>query len=159
MKRSFIRSAKYAALGFLLVGTLVSAAEAGNRKFYVTKTGFPGSQAPTACATGYHMASLWEIREPSHLTYDTTLGFVVDDSGSGPPVGVAGWIRTGWVEDVNATAGFGNCHAWTSSADTDWGTFVSLPANWGGPSSNIGPWVAQVETCDRPELVWCVSGK
>jgi hypothetical protein len=27
------------------------------------------------CAVGYHMASLWEIHEPSNLRYDTALGF------------------------------------------------------------------------------------
>jgi hypothetical protein len=147
------------ALGLLLVGTLVSAAEAGNRKFYVTENEFTGSQALTACATGYHMASLWEILEPSNLTYNTTLGFVTDDSGSGPPVGVAGWIRTGWQEDVLPTRGLANCHAWTSSAATDLGTYVYLPGIWTLNSSTISPWGAEIDECDRPNLVWCVSDK
>jgi hypothetical protein len=156
-KKAFLTT--LAALGLLLVGTLVSAAEAGNRKFYVTKNGMGGSQALTACATGYHMASLWEILQPSTLTYDTALGFVTDDSGSGPPVGVAGWIRTGWQEDVLPTRGLANCHAWTSSAATDLGTYVYLPGIWTLSSSTISPWGAEIDECDRPNLVWCVSNR
>ena len=146
------------ALGLLMVGTLGSAAEAGNRKFYATENLFTGGQALTACAPGYHMASLWEILNPTTLTYNTTLGFVVGDSGSGPP-DLAGRIRTGYVEGGNPAAGVGNCHAWTSSADTDWGTLVSLSANWVANSTSISPWIAQVVTCDRPQLVWCVSDR
>jgi hypothetical protein len=41
---------------FLL--TIVSAASAKERKFYLTQGTFTGSQALTACAVGYHMASL-----------------------------------------------------------------------------------------------------
>jgi hypothetical protein len=75
------------------------------RKFYLAQGGFTGSQALTACAVGYHMASLWEIFEVSTPRYDTTLGATTDDSGFGPPkfsgvdnlqfVG-AGYIRTGF---------------------------------------------------------------
>ena len=75
------------------------------RKFYLTKTeDYTGSQALSACASGYHMASLWEIFDTSNLRYDTALGASSTDSGSGPPVAVYfglghfegdGWIRTG----------------------------------------------------------------
>ncbi len=58
----------------------------GPRKFYLTKTYHNGAQALSACATGYHMASMWEIHQPSNLRYDTDLGFIVADSGFGPPV-------------------------------------------------------------------------
>ena len=33
------------------------------RLFYLTQTTHDGSQALTACASGYHMASLWETRK------------------------------------------------------------------------------------------------
>jgi hypothetical protein len=66
------------------------------RKFYLTQDGYDGSQALSACAQGYHMASLWEILDPSNLSYDTSLGATVADSGSGPPNG-SGWIRTGFI--------------------------------------------------------------
>ena len=55
------------------------------RSFYLTKTTHTGAQALAACAEGYHMASLWEILNPSNLRYDTELGVVVGDSGFGPP--------------------------------------------------------------------------
>ena len=66
------------------------------RSFYLTQTGYNGSQALTACAEGYHMASFREIRDTSNLSYDTQLGFTQDDFGLGPPGGFAGWIRTGY---------------------------------------------------------------
>ena len=59
----------------------------GPRQFCLTKTGFNGSQALTACAAGYHMASLWEIFDTTVLRYNTALGLTKPDSGSGPPVG------------------------------------------------------------------------
>ena len=69
-------------------------AEAG-QKFYLTKDSFQGGQALTACAKPFHMASLWEILDPSNLKYDTGRGYINDDSGSGAPANVIGWIRTG----------------------------------------------------------------
>ena len=73
----------------LLIIILIAAASTASaekaRKFYLTQTGFTGSQALTACANGYHMASLWEILDPSNLRYNTTLGFTTQDSGFGPP--------------------------------------------------------------------------
>ena len=75
----------------------VSVADAGTKKFYLTQSGANGSQALTACDGGYHMASIWEILDPSNLKYDTNRGRTLGDSGSGPPslgAGV-GWIRTG----------------------------------------------------------------
>jgi hypothetical protein len=55
--------------------------------FYLTKTTHNGGQALTACAAGYHMASIWEIHDPSSLRYSTVYGFTEDDSGLGPPHG------------------------------------------------------------------------
>ena len=53
-----------------LQAQLASLANKGPRKFYLTQTTHNGAQALSACAPGYHMASLWEINEPR--TYDTT---------------------------------------------------------------------------------------
>jgi hypothetical protein len=80
---------------FVFLLTIVSAEAAkGPRKFYLTQDKFNGSEALTACAEGYHMASLWDIFDISNLNYDTTLGLTYDDSGSAPPSD-NGWIRTG----------------------------------------------------------------
>ena len=159
MRRSGIRSAKYIAVGLLLVGTLVSAAEAGNRKFYLTPDRFDGSQALTACAPGYHMASLWEIHEPSNLTYNTKLGLPNDDSGSGPPANLGGWIRTGSTSSGDGTPGVGNCNAGTSQDAGVSGTTMFLSPLWGLPSTFSSPWTPLSFTCDNAIRVWCVSGK
>jgi hypothetical protein len=44
------------------------------RRFYLTTGSFPGNHQANICAVGFHMASLWEILDPSSLTYDTQLG-------------------------------------------------------------------------------------
>lgn len=146
---------------------LVSQGQGGNpltrdtrRSFYLTQTTHNGSQALTACAAGYHMASLWEIFDPSDLKYDTQLGFIRDDSGFGPPTGsiAAGWIRTG----QEASAGVGspgqnNCNAWRSASDVDAGTAVNLPPNWNEGGGNVSPWLVRSPTCNSTEPVWCVQ--
>ena len=71
------------------------AAPAARRKYYLAPVGVGGNGALTACATGYHMASLWEIIDPSKLEYTTDLGDARTDSGSGPATFVGGWVRTG----------------------------------------------------------------
>ena len=79
------------------VDTLVAAAAAADsrRAFYVTSVGHKGDAASTACESGFHMASIWEIIDVSNLRYDTARGFTRPDSGSGPPQWEEGWIRTG----------------------------------------------------------------
>jgi hypothetical protein len=131
----------------------------GPRKFYLTQTSHIGDQVLTACAAGYHMASLWEIHDPSNLRYDTQLGTTKADSGFGPP-NFFGWIRTG---NIPGGVGFGletgqaNCGAWTSPgingprgtiASLGWSTsFLDLPS----------PWVAVTAGCEFPFRVWCVQ--
>ena len=138
----------------------------GPRKFYVTQGRYDGSQALSACADGYHMASLWEILDPSNLSYDTGLGATLADSGSGPPTVVPGWVRTGFLSSAGITAadgsvqpGTANCQAWTSASSGAHGTTVYLPiytpADVG--VTPISPWVAGTRSCDRPELAWCVQ--
>ena len=151
------RSGKQVALAVLLVGTLGSGANAADRKFYLSQDVFKGDQALTACAKGYHMASLWEIFNVSTLTYDTKLGASLEDSGGGPPV-VAGWIRTGFLS-ATSTPGEANCRVWTSSASGDEGTVVNLPATWQSASNVLSPWQASVVQCANETRVWCVQGR
>jgi hypothetical protein len=66
-----------------LQAQVTSLANKGPRKFYVTKTTHSGAQALSACAEGYHMASLREIFDTSNLRYDTELGGTTDDSEEG----------------------------------------------------------------------------
>ena len=133
------------------------------RQFYLTQTEHNGSQALTACADGYHMASLWEIFDPSNLRYNTELGFTQSDSGFGPPtVGPfpplpIGWIRTGTSSTSGNLPGFTNCQAWTSNLGL--GSVVSLPEVWTSavPSTPISPWSAGTSECDSAQPVWCVQ--
>lgn len=133
------------------------------RSFYVTKTFHNGSQAPSACATGYHMASLWEIFDTSNLRYDTELGFTSADSSFGPPSSAAasGWIRPGGGTSGGGTgiAGRSNCLAWMSASNMDNGTLVFLPwASWDDLNVTvISPWIASTNTCESSQRVWCMQ--
>jgi hypothetical protein len=146
---------KIASLLIILLLSVVSTASAKKaRKFYLTQDRFTGSQALTACAKKFHMASLWEIFDTTALQYDTQNGFVEDDSGSGPPVAV-GWARTGGVGHVAATPGVGNCNAWTT--DSGNGSIIFLKAPWNSVLESFGPWLFSAQSCASFFSVWCVQ--
>jgi hypothetical protein len=105
------------------------------------------------------MASLWEIREPSALTYNTKLGFVTADSGSGPPANFSGWIRTGNISNTSTIAGSANCAVWSSNGSSDHGTNVFLSAFWTEAAVGISPWASENVQCSSTFHVWCVAGK
>src|SRR6266540_1994523 len=113
------------------------------RAFYLTKGTFPGGQALNACASGFHMASIWEINAPA-------LG-----AGSDPTA--VGWIRTGTSDS--------NCQRWTSSSPADLGS-VGLPIlddkgpRWALGSDATGGGFACDGTSGGARLnpgVWCVQ--
>jgi hypothetical protein len=139
------------------------ASTAPARGYYLTPGFYTGAQALTACATGYHMASLFEISSPSTLRYETSLGRTTADSGLGPPsysqhtgeTGNFGWARTGASAGVAQSSNDKNCNVWTSNSTSDWGTaaaFVTLTTL---------PWPT-IETlqaeCDWTVVgVWCIQ--
>jgi len=128
------------------------------RKYYLTTTLHDGNEARTACADGYHMASLWEIQDPTLLRYDNTLGFNRADSGSGPPSLAFGWIRTGWDSDQAGVPGSSNCSAYTSDSNFGEGTAVALHRLWGSDQTRvISPWIAGGVVCFETSRVWCVQ--
>jgi hypothetical protein len=138
----------------------------GTRRFYLTTTVHNGAQASTACAKGYHFASIWEIVDPSALEYNTSLGRVGPDSGNGPPtqstgfmysIVARGWVRTGYTSSTAGTPGRGNCAAWSSSSSSHSGTVANLPSDWMGGEQDAGVWNADVAACDTFIRVWCVQ--
>lgn len=153
----------------MLTGSLLTQqpAKAENTKalrgFYLTSTDHTGSQASTACAAGFHMASLWEIFDPSNLRYETALGLTLGDTGSGPPSGHGGWIRTGFEKLSQPTfpdAGTVSCNGWTSSDVMEHGSVVRLPNHWdllAGTAIPVSPWGPQSIPCNQGVPVWCVE--
>ena len=136
------------------------------RMFYLTQTQHNGGQALSACAEGYHMASIWEIHDPSNLQYNTELGFRLADSGVGPPSGSftdpdlalpAGWVRTGQSSSTGTVTGV-NCFAWTDPAGSG-GTIVYLEHRWelANPPTVISPWGSRVRPCSSNWRVWCLQ--
>jgi len=132
------------------------ASSAGMRQYYLTKNDYNGADADTACASGYHMASLWEILDPSNLKYDTDLGRTQADSGQGPPSYLGGWVRTGYYSSSSSTAGVGNCKAWTSSSSGDYGTTAYLPNDWTA-GQDIHIWEVYAPQCNLSGYVWCMA--
>lgn len=130
------------------------------RGYYQTSALTNGSGALTACAAGYHMATLAEIFNTAALRYAKEVAGAAQaaDSGNGPPHGFAGWIRTGTASSVANTVGQGNCSLWTSNAAANFGTTLVLDTSWKGAApSNISPWNAVTATCDSSRRVWCVQ--
>ena len=133
-----------------------AASSTGMRQFYLTEVDFQGNQTLTACAAGYHFASLWEIIDPSNLRYNTTLGYAQSDSGHGPPSSVWGWVRTGYVTS-DAETGQGNCNDWASYSVHRYGSRAQLPASWTGGYEDVGVWFCARELCNGDNHVWCIE--
>jgi hypothetical protein len=136
-------------------GNMPLVAPAG-REYYLTYASVPdATHALTACASGYHMASLWEILDTSSLKYNTGLGAARDDSGQGPPAFLGGWVRTGDGSGNTSTPGQANCNAWTSTSGN--GTYAQLPSDWAS-AKNIHVWQTNAAYCSAAR-VWCVQDR
>lgn len=152
----FCLGALLVASSFLTAGVKAQSSDQ-RRTFYLTITTRTGGQALTACAPGFHMASLWEILDPSNLRYDTILGITLDDAGAGPPTALPGWIRTGTKASGFLPAPRANCHAWQSSSGLDYGALVRLSPAWNFDAVTASPWAPGNESCSVPQRVWCVQ--
>jgi hypothetical protein len=130
--------------------------DSGLRSFYLTPLQYDGAHARRACASGYHMASLWELVDPSILRYDTLLGLTRDDSGQGPP-STGGWVRTGGPRRGIGGAGEVNCEGWTTASASLMGTTIHLPVIWDIGDQDLGPWGVGTGLCSGWTYVWCVS--
>ena len=131
------------------------------RGYYLTQDLWDGSHARDACAEGYHMASLWEIHDTSNVRYETALGFMQADSGSGPPTGFSaeGRVRTGAASSGDTGPGAANCNAWTSNSSGTVGTTALLSTGWSSSevAIRISPWQARLANCSVNLPVWCVQ--
>lgn len=130
----------------------------GERRYYLTQLGYLADGALTACASGFHMAHMAEIADPSGFVYDTTRGLSRDDSGSGPPFD-QGWVRTGATSSTSSTftPGLANCASYTIAASSEGGTGLRIDADWSSAAENPSPWVAEYWPCDFSNRVWCVE--
>lgn len=134
------------------------------RSYYLTTTAVQGDDATTACDPGFHMASFWELRDPSVLRYDATRGPVTLDAGEGPPTGInrRGWVRTGAPGSATTgAAGEANCNAWTFGG-LGFGTVAYLPSDWSldVPTTESAPWITATGTlarCQTGTPVWCIE--
>jgi hypothetical protein len=131
------------------------------RQYYITADTHNGANTLSACADGYHMASLWEIYDTSNLSYNTSLGKTSGDSGFGPPTEGPAWVRTGWYDTQSDqdSSGIANCVAWTSEADDMYGSVARVQPDW---ENDHGPylypnWQTWTNTCDTSTRVWCVE--
>ncbi len=139
-----------------------AATSSGLRKYYRTFNSYYPTEASTACATGYHFASLWEILDTSNLAYDMNLGDWQADSGCGPLSTRRGWVRTGYKSSGDTgIPGQNNCLAWTTDANAYQGTSAELPDQWNAIDPNeipdVGVWIVGNDGCDTPIPVWCVE--
>ena len=113
------------------------------RRFYLTPGMADGAGAAAECAPGFHIASLYEMQNPAVLDYVTTLGLTNDDSGSGAPALVLGWVHAGDLLD--------GCNGFTS-ADPG---FIGTTALY---TSSVGPPVLRGQVnCNFPHRVWCIA--
>jgi hypothetical protein len=153
-RSSFTRTA-FAFAILALAAVAAAPAQAGPKKYFLTVDGFPGNAALDACGKGYHMAALWEILDVTQLKYDAKRGQVREDSGSGPPAELGGWVRTGGVSGAANNVGVANCFAWSSNLAEDYGSAVELNGNWESPAVFVSPWAPFTATCDSVIPVWC----
>ena len=137
----------------------LSALSGAGRHFYLTNASYTPNAALTACASGYHMASLWEILDVSNLTYDYghPAAYTKPDSGYGPPSNWYGWVRTGGSSSNSSVAGSGNCLNWSSNSGIDFGVAVRLSNTWETAPGDISTWDANSFTCTTTAPVWCVG--
>jgi hypothetical protein len=135
------------------------------REYYLTAAEYYGNQPLGVCAAGFHMANLFEIADPSNLRYahDHPDAQNRHDSGTGPPSGVNGWIRTGESSRTDPIPGFSNCNTWQTNEASSAGTTALLPNDWANPALGMlalvwgTPWAAIHNSCSEQIRVWCVE--
>lgn len=124
------------------------------RRYYLTiDNTFDGAEVLGACATGFHLASIYEIAEPANLVYDTVLGLTRDQSRSGPPRVIFGWVADGGDDFFS-----GNCEGWSSNDPGDNGAQARTAIlDSTTPNIVVGIWDTARTTCGFDSAVWCIE--
>jgi hypothetical protein len=137
----------------------IGAQAASGALFYLTDANYYTDQVLTACASGYHMASLWEILDVSNLVYayDHPAAHTKTDSGFGPPSYWHGWVRTGQDSSGSSTTGIGNCLNWSTRSGSNNGVSVRLSRTWETAPGDIFTWDANTFDCSIIGPVWCIQ--
>jgi len=139
----------------------------GARRFYLSQTAAAnGGAASASCSAGFHIASIWEIHDPSALFYDVAHGATSLGSGQGVPAQASGslandnvgWALTG-IDDTTTlpNAGLINCHAYTTGSASARGTILRINGDLSAASPQVPPWTANTAGCNEPWKVWCVE--
>ena len=123
------------------------------RRYYLTQDEFTGGEAATACAAGFHTASIFEISDTSALRYDATLGLTTPFGGEGPPPNGG----AGWALGVPGQT----CDGFTSEAGTGY-TYLPTLVVAEGLNATIGfaqaGWnFGGTSTCASSNRVWCIE--
>lgn len=121
----------------------------GARLFYLTRANFLPNVAASACAPGFHFASVPELTTEGNLEYAEALGRQHVEAGvSAGPEWWGGWVRTGIL------GGSLSCNGWTSTAPADRGAILAAP-----PHSTTNPleWQGGQQGCGTPVPVWCIA--
>ncbi len=149
--------------GTELPATVNVGAQAKATVYYLTKNSFTGGDAITACDSGFHMASLFEIRDPSNLQYANrsaaAYDSLVDGQRLGPPSNHMGWVLSGGYPP----SGFEyDCGDFRDNRDNRSGTTLSLndwfEAGMEQTASTLNIlWQVARMSCSQPEPVWCVE--
>jgi len=141
------------------------------KQYFLTDAIVVGSDAPKSCGTGFHMASLYEILDPTQLSYAgaNLLAYqppAASDLGAGPPSQVHGWVHTGYTASTSSTStpGQANCNGYTDGSSDNAGTRVRLNSTWeriqgGDTVYSVTPWWdTDAQLCsDATTRVWCVA--
>ncbi len=132
--------------------------------YYLTKNTFDGGDAIMACDSGFHMASITEIQDPSNLQYatrsTTVYDSLVDDPGLGPPLKQMGWVRSGVYPP---SVFLYDCGDFRDKYDIQLGTTLALydlpfnseaarPASYPTKGSYTTHY-----TCSHSQPVWCAE--
>jgi hypothetical protein len=138
-----------------------SCSRRGARRYFLSLNQVNGAQALTACESGFHMASRWELMDLSGLEYDGSRGLSLADSGTGPPIpdgtssAAVGWARTGGPPDSSGQ-GSANCSGWTDATSSSFGFSPFLQVLWGNGLQDTA-WGGLQTSCNGLRHVWCIE--